>query len=74
MAPTRDPVPPATYGRQVADAYGIMPDGRAVGLILWRTGVRPTYLELYSLASDPPFEFPASETIIDVPPWPEPLE
>lgn len=72
MAPSAHPVPPATYGRQLADAYGTTPDGRPVGLILWATDAHPTYMELYSLASDPPFALPAPGTITDLPPWPEP--
>jgi hypothetical protein len=64
-------VGPTAYGYQIADAYGKTSDGRDVGLILWGTESQPTLMELYSLASEPPFDLPRPETIVDVPPWPE---
>ena len=59
---------PPGFGHQVADAYGQMPNGEVVGLILWGTEQQLTYMELYSLAKDPPFELPSPESITDVSP------
>lgn len=74
LAPSGSNLRPESYGYQLADAYGVTPDGKAIGLILWGTTDGLTYLELYSLASDPPFEIPFPDTITDTPPWPAPAE
>jgi hypothetical protein len=59
----------AVTGRpeRIADAYGTTPDGHAVGLILWGTESQPTYMEGYSLATDPPFQLPRADTITSAP-------
>lgn len=67
LAPAGSNRRPKGYGHQVADAYAVTPDGKAIGLILWGTAEHLTYMELYSLASDPPFELPSADTITDVP-------
>jgi len=54
----------------LADAYGVTPDGRNVGLILWGTERALSRLEIYSLDSDPPFEVPSPDSITDDPPTP----
>ena len=54
----------------LVDAYGVTPDGRNVGLILWGTNHALSRLEIYSLDSDPPFAVPSPETIGDDPPAP----
>jgi hypothetical protein len=74
LAPAGSNRRPNGYGHKVADAYAVTPDGKAVGLILWGTAEHLTYMELYSLASDPPFELPSVDTITDMPAWPEPEE
>ena len=72
LAPSDSPYRPSGYGSQVTDAYGKTSDGRDVGLILWGADGHLTYLELYSLAAQPPFDLPAPDTVSDMPPWPEP--
>jgi hypothetical protein len=54
---------PDTFGRQVVDAYGRLRDGRTVGLLLWGNDEQLTYMELYSISSDPPYELPDPLTL-----------
>jgi hypothetical protein len=42
-------------GRILADGYGTVDEGEAVGLILRGTEESVTFLEVYSLAHDPPY-------------------
>jgi len=70
VAPTREGAEDATI---LADAFGAVQDGHAVGLILWGTESRVTGLEIYSLAFDPPFELPRPDSVSDVPPGFDPV-
>ena len=47
----------------VADAYGVTPEGFAVGLLLWAVGGRLKYLETETLGHWPPSGLPGPETV-----------
>lgn len=51
----------------IADAYGTVQDGHAVGLMLWGTASHVSGLEIYALGFDPPFELPRPESVSDSP-------
>lgn len=53
----------AVRRHMVADAYGITPEGYAVGLLLWQVAGRLEYLETYTLGHWPPYGLPAPATV-----------
>lgn len=61
--------PPAGgFGRILADAYGTVDGGQAVGLILWGSEESVTYAEVYGLAHPAPYAgLPAPESVSATP-------
>lgn len=59
---------PNERGGILADYYATVPEGFAVGVILWGTRDQVNALEVYSLANDPPYGTPLVTTLTDVPP------
>jgi hypothetical protein len=67
LVPSTAIAPTTERSHVLADAYGTVQGGHAVGLLLWGTDRQVTGLEIYSLAFDPPFELPAPDSVSDIP-------
>jgi hypothetical protein len=58
------PKPTRGLGAILADCYGTVDGGRAVGLLLWGTETFVTYTEVYSLAHFPPYNaLPSQDSV-----------
>ena len=67
MESEESPDAAADHGKILADGYGTVQDGNAVGLILWGTDQHVSYCEIYALGFDPPYELPRPDSVSDVP-------
>ena len=67
LEPPPSAVADGERARILADAYGTVQGGNAIGLILWGTTRHVSGLEVYSLAFAPPFELPRPDSVSDVP-------